>query len=574
MVMVGAMITLFLVMTIILIGVAGSSTGNSNNGLESADSGGMQMAACREQSVSAFNLAESGIEYTLQWLHEQAAPPATTVSFAPALWSGATTSTGRELVTVYNAADASVGTFSVKIYPEYQNPGNTQKQYLIESEGTSGNFTEIVQAYVQQDSFSKYSYFSNTEYSNGYWVAGMNTFDGPLHSNSVDIYNLNNPDPIPTNILWYNSGNTNPMFTWNGPDAFSAHASTVAWQLNSIGNFSAPATNAQWQSVAVGGAASISPNTDMIDMPSTSSVQQMAAIGSATIPGNTGVVVPSANGTTSAGIYIHGTVNNMILSTPAPTTQEIEVMQTQSNGKPLVTYITENLQTNQTSVVVDTTNTNGTVTATTSGYTGTTNGVVYADSTIGSNGPPGQGLSGTIANNYVNANGQIVTPSQLTISTAANQNVYLNGSVKLLTQRLQSNGAPVPESEDPNYVTNAGTFGIVTDSLIVDDTTAANQMLVNEQLDGVMMGYNTIDPNNYGYNGALRGTFTVNGGYIADNEGIFGEINGNGTMIEGFQEHYHYDPRLADRPPPFFPTTGSEYDVLSWKRAPTSLDGT
>ena len=39
-----------------------------------------------------------------------------------------------------------------------------------------------------------------------------------------------------------------------------------------------------------------------------------------------------------------------------------------------------------------------------------------------------------------------------------------------------------------------------------------------------------------------------------------------GQQIAGFADHYHYDERLADKPPPFYPTTGSEYDVLSWQR--------
>jgi len=572
MVMVGAMLAIFLILTIVLLGIAGTATSGSSSGAVVNENNGIQMSSARNQSVTAFNLAESGVEYTLQWLHTQAAPPTSTAAFPPGVWSG-TASGSRELVTVYNTYNEPIGTFSVKIYPSSANPGNTQKMYLIESKGQCGAFTQVVQAYIQQDSFSKYSYFSNTEYSNGYWVQGLNTFDGPLHSNSVDIYNLNNPNPIPTNFLWYDTGNTQPIFTWNGPDAFSAHASTVAWQRDGIGNFSSPSSESEWLSVATGGAQSISPGGDLIPLPTSSNTQEIAAIGSATVPANTGVVVPNNGTQTTAGIYVHGTVNNMIFSAPQATTQQIEIDQTQSNGKPLVTYVIENLVTNTTTVDVNATQTNGTVVTSTSSYAGTTNGVVYADSSIGSNGPPGQGLSGYIADNYTDSNGNIITPNQVTIATAANQSVYMNGSLTLLQQRLKdSNGNPLPESEDPNYVQKAGTLGLVSGNVIIDDTNAENQMLVNEQIDGVVMGYNTIQPNNYGYNGALRGTFTINGGSIDDNEGIFGEIDWSGNMLEGFAEHYHYDPRLADKPPPFFPTTGAEYDVLSWQRVAQTLE--
>lgn len=34
----------------------------------------------------------------------------------------------------------------------------------------------------------------------------------------------------------------------------------------------------------------------------------------------------------------------------------------------------------------------------------------------------------------------------------------------------------------------------------------------------------------------------------------------------GFSSAMYYDGRLADNPPPFFPTTGTQYDVLSWQR--------
>jgi hypothetical protein len=576
MVMVGAMLVLFILLTIVLIGVAGSMNGPSSSGAVTTMNNGMQLVAARGQSVSSFNMAESGVEYTLQWLHEQSSPPNNTSPFAPTLWSGSP-SGERQVVTVYDSIGDAVGSFSVRIYPISTNAGNSQKMYVIESVGVCGGFSQIVQAYVQQASFSKYSYFSNTEISNGYWVSGMNTFDGPLHSNSVDIYNLNNPNPIPTNILWYDTGNATPMFTWNGPDAFSSVASSVAWQRDSIGNFSAPQTNSEWLSVATGGASSISTGADKVPMPTTNNLQQIAAIGSASVPVATGVVVPTTNGSTSAGIYIHGAVQNMTLTTPAPTTQEIEIDQTQSNGKPLITYITKNLATSQTSVQVNTTQTDGSVTSNATTYSGVTNGVIYADSQIGSNGPPGEGLSGVVANNYTDGSGNIITSSQITIATPTNHSIYMNGSLTMLTQRLQANGNPVPESQDPNYVQKAGTLGLVSGNVIIDDTTSANHMLTNEQIDGVVMASNgsnggSIQPNNYGYNGAQRGTFTINGGSIDYDEGIFGEIDWNGNLIEGFAEHYHYDPRLADRPPPFFPTSGEEYDVLSWQRVGSTLE--
>jgi acyl-CoA synthetase (AMP-forming)/AMP-acid ligase II len=39
----------------------------------------------------------------------------------------------------------------------------------------------------------------------------------------------------------------------------------------------------------------------------------------------------------------------------------------------------------------------------------------------------------------------------------------------------------------------------------------------------------------------------------------------NGSLATGYAKDYYYDARLADNPPPFFPTTGG-YDRISWIR--------
>jgi hypothetical protein len=579
MVFVGIMLALFLVLTMMLLGIAGNATGPSNNGAVFTANNGMQSANARMNSVSAFNLAESGVEYTLQWLHTQAAPPTNTSAFAPALWGGVATG-DREIVTVYDANDNPVGTFSVKIYPDSGNnvpPGSTYtvsgtvNKYMIESEGNSGGFTQIVEAYVQQKSFSNYSYFTNTEWSNGYWVSGINTFNGPMHSNSVDVYNPSNPTPIPTNILWYDNQSTVPMFNYDGPDAFSAAANSVAWQDDSIGNFQAPQTESQWLNVAVGGPGSITTGTGIVALPQNTNEQASAALGAASVPATTGVVVPNDGKNTTGGVYVHGIVNNMKLSAPQPTTQEIEIDQTQANGNPLQTLVTENLATNVTTVVVNTTQSNGAVTMTSSSYSGVTDGSVYADSQIGQNTYPGQGLSGVVANNYVNPATNTVTPNNLTISTSLNQNMYLNGSVTLLTQRQQdSNGNSIPEDQDSNYTQNAGTVGILSNNVIIDDNNAANQTLMNEQVDASVIAVDSFYPVTY-WNG-LRGTFTVNGGYIAGTGGIFGEIDWSGDMLSGFREHYNFDPRLVKNPPAYFPTTGAQYDIDSWMKVPKLIE--
>ncbi|MCL0106008.1 PilX N-terminal domain-containing pilus assembly protein [Thermodesulfovibrionales bacterium] len=62
-----------------------------------------------------------------------------------------------------------------------------------------------------------------------------------------------------------------------------------------------------------------------------------------------------------------------------------------------------------------------------------------------------------------------------------------------------------------------------------------------------------------------RGTLTVYGGIIQDSRGPVGTFNrATGQRRSGFAKDYHYDLRLMNNAPPFFPTTG-DYVVLSWK---------
>jgi hypothetical protein len=54
------------------------------------------------------------------------------------------------------------------------------------------------------------------------------------------------------------------------------------------------------------------------------------------------------------------------------------------------------------------------------------------------------------------------------------------------------------------------------------------------------------------------------GGIIQKYRGAVGTGSG-GTTVTGYQKNYVYDHRMAQMPPPYFPTTGG-YEKLSFKR--------
>jgi hypothetical protein len=587
------MMVLFIGLTILLLGMMAPNA-SLNSGLVGLTSNSSKFANNNMSATQAFNLAESGVDYTVEWLHNQAAPPASTLAFAPAIWNSA--STGSPARSVVSMAG---GTFSVELYPYSANAGASEKGYLVESVGTYNGFSEMVAAYVQQTSFGEYSYFNNEGSVDGYWVAGVDSFDGPMHDNNANAAGLN-PGSVPDNILWYqNSADT--MFNYDAADAYSCCSSTVDWNLNTVGNMVGPASASDWTDIAIGGQGTVATGQADVPLPTTSTVEMNAALGTATAPSGTSpqVLVPSAGGTTDGGIYINGNVNEMALSVSnggnaanGNVVQTITITQTYPATSPtetVVTTITENPITNTTTEQVATTPTGSSTTTTSSTSTGVTNGAVYVNGSVGGqvSGNPQDatdawnegnysfgttktgGVHGVIADNYYNSSGAEVNQNGITIATNASDNLNFDGSLTTNTQRAtESNGSYVPESEDSNYMTKAATVGVVSNNIEVVDTSYTGAALTTMQVDGAVLAYNTFDCDNLYYR--PLGQFTVMGGYIANQGGYFGVMNMSGTMLGGFAEHYHYDPRLANDPPPFFPTTGNNYLIMSWSRGNAS----
>jgi len=57
--------------------------------------------------------------------------------------------------------------------------------------------------------------------------------------------------------------------------------------------------------------------------------------------------------------------------------------------------------------------------------------------------------------------------------------------------------------------------------------------------------------------------------YIAGVSGAWGQFNAStATLTAGYEHKMAYDPRLQTNPPPYFPTTGNKYSILSWSQDP------
>ena len=634
----GGMLAMFGLLSLVLIGVL---AGTHGGGLLSLTGSGEQSAARQMQSTAAFNIAESGAEYTLQWLHfrsQQYGPPALTYAFPLPAWGGNPGDPGG----IYTLGD---GTFTVWIFPDANNNGTiittsgqeTPKRYLIQSTGVCNGISQTVQMYVSLTSFGKYAFFTDHDSSNIYWVGGLNSFDGPTH--------FNNSSGTAMNIVWVDG---KPIFNSPHNDALS-YSGSVNWYHNSsasspqapqvIYNSDGTVQNDQFLNVAKLGSPAVN-KEPAISMPTSSLVQQYAALGQ-TMPA--GATTPPANApgassptgitvTPGGGIYIHSAnsantsdtlpnsnapatdVQQMVLSVDASGNQVITIQQNNDAGTLIQTQITLDRVNNQTHISSGPYNSSSQTFTMTSlpDISGTGNGVIYSDGNIGSTGQfgdssgrppgpgadttPGEGLSGTIADNQFLTIATYAAPSQ---SDTNNKNINLNGSLVYNTPRAKdSSGAFLPESDpsNANFLQKAGTLGLVADNVQVVDNNAQGQPLGDVELDATTLVQNTlqtIDFNTYYldqnpsnsigrtrlngqtyYKHYLRQPhkFYCMGGEIASTRGALGTFS-NSTLqtVSGLGGSYFYDARLANTPPPFFPTTSSQYQVLSWQRVAVPL---
>ncbi len=560
-------------------------------------SGSLKMAQRSDDTTEALNMADGGIDLAMSWFSQQATPPdGAAVQFPAGNRFFGTTGI---LPHPFSATDDG-SSLTVRITWDVTNTGAVQKHYLVDSTATTASgATVTVRAYVQQSSFGKYAVFLDNTPGGAYWGSGLNVFDGPVHSNNSDSGNPPTANGPANNIVWGDGTGAppRPVFTYQGNDAFTVSGSSVNWMRNNYGNLSAPRSEAEWRMIATGGSGSIQTGVPMIAMPSASAARQYAAMGQPVpappndtippsgLPATLGVTVPNSGGrnaSATGGLYIHGDVQQMTLSVdPASsTTQIIKVNQTDAANNPYTTTITLNASNNSTSVQVDSLapdeDGNLKPSTTVTNYTGVTNGVVYCDGNVGSQAVAATAATATApATAAVPANGGVfgvvADGRALTLATDTSHNVNINGSLTYKTPRqADASGNLLPESDIANagFRANAGTLGIVSNNVQVVDKDTSGNWIQNIEVDAAVMAFGTYDAADY----ASRpvGKMLNMGTYIVKTRGLFS--TGSGLNVRsGLPCSRLYDNRLADHPPPYFPTTSSHYDILSWQRVTSPL---
>lgn len=407
--------------------------------------------------------------------------------------------------------ELSSGSFEVEVRPHPGNSGAWRKSYTLIGTGhpAHSEVTRQVIVQVREQSFALYSYFTDQERSsvtNGtIWFYARDRLYGPVHSNDQ------------FHISWDRTS-ADPIFY----GTVSSAASSVDWQPNQ------PSSTRDWRRVLQGGKDALTLGADRIELPTMSDLQRNAAWGSEVgFPTTNGVYVPTIAGECAGGIYVRGSCTITFSVDVAAGDQLIAITQGSTT-----TDIRVNLDGNNTTV--------GSTT-----YSGLPNGVIYCTGDVTS-------LSGTLADNYEDGT-NIIKRNAWTIATdvAAGGDITITDNLKYQTEPM--------ENRPPDHPSNlrAATLGLVADTIMLA-TGCPNEMT----LDGVFLANNTFYYQ--GWNSVKRNNLHLLGGLIQRKRGPIGQFGSNNVHLKGYNKDYRYDSRMADYPPPYFPTTG-QYDVLSWQ---------
>jgi hypothetical protein len=161
---------------------------------------------------------------------------------------------------------------------------------------------------------------------------------------------------------------------------------------------------------------------------------------------------------------------------------------------------------------------------------------------------------GTLDNGVIHVTGDAQLSGTLDgeLTIGASGKIEIVGSVKYASAN-PGTGKPNPGSDDILGIVAGG-------NVVVRDLPATSGNVV---IDATIMALGTsFTAENFNV-GSPRGTLQIWGGLIQERRGSVGFFRGS-TLTSGYLKDYHYDERMAMKPPPMFPLTGT-YFRESWK---------
>ena len=561
----GTMLVLLMVLTIVLLGTVSSSVNRGGGVAGNADN--VQFSARkRAYNYVAQSLAESGARLLIEWLNAGKAINNVLVAGPPSAsgsaFYGASQSGSYDVVTL-PMGDGSNGVIRTRLYPYTQNATNSRRLFVAEVIGEYLGSSQVVRAVITEKTFARYAMFADNCPAN-WWVQDNTKFNGPVHVNAINAAGTAVDSTAALNLLW-KSASTTQIFGYNGAGCFttSMSSSQLKWNKDAAGTLSTP-TGSQWNNIMATGAAPVT-GQPIVKMPQTSGKQLAAALGGTTAPATMGVTVPTSGGNTVGGVYINGDVDRIKLSSTGTgsATQVMEIYQTD------ITTLAQYKTTITIDPVANTTTTRkdtklvgvAWVTGTTSAYTGQTNGVVYSTGDI-------NGLSGVVANNQMSGT-TLVNPNNLSIVTDQTKSIDIDGGIVYANLASDTTDPENPLSNSGAADGTSGTLGLVSQNIQVKEYTPSGKKLSDVSVHATCMAYDSFFAENP--TTRVTGNFKLLGGYIVKNNGTFGQVAADSTLIAGLRATRNYDSRAANNPPPFFPSEDNSFQLTSFQRVATTL---
>ncbi len=412
-----------------------------------------------------------------------------------------------------------------------QSGGRIVAQRRYSSGGTATR--EIV---ISQPPFSQYQYFVNRRTLPGTTATGNggrlvfwdeDTFEGRVHANGVKgvsapVFYATTLNKGPRFLSKYTAVSDSLEYSAGLPQPAPTTMFTGGYQLG-VASIDLP-TNANDQRLATTG---VQPG-DCAD--TTTCLNTVFGSGAATTgvfyaPGTAATPNSGSSFGTSGtgGIYVKGNVDNLTLSKTG-NFQRIEIVQG--------TKTTRFEQTGANSWNVYE---NGVLKKTMSG---TFNGMVYVDGTIGSQSPAGNGgLKGDGT-----SGADIAASSQLTV--AATGDIFIKDDI------TYTDAPSVPDSKN--------VLGVYSEKGNVKVNGPLNRDIT---INGTLMaattgkGFGTVDYTTSRTTGTTTPKINLTGGIIEEQSQGVGQV---GTPGKGYSRNFKWDGRLAEGlAPPFFPTQGA-----------------
>lgn len=593
MTMVLIMLLLFLILAISLVTFLSAGRGGD---LSSEGKIALGLTRLRGERYVSQSLAESGIRLSLQWLADRTSPPTNTAAFAPSsvadFFGGTTDANNWTVLTLAQGPDSTEnaalsqvnGTIKVRFYPYGSNSVAGRKMFGIEAIGSYQGSSYTARVFVRQNSFARYSYFSDTT-PEAWWVSGNTRFQGPVHVNGVDASGTAVDPSARLNILWKaNDGSPTAsddwIFSYPGDDYFTTALgySQLNWTYSDGASayfYDPNWWSPYWQHITAAAKPPIT-NAPLIRMPTATSDQKSIALGSMTEPAldTVDVFVPNSSGTATAGIFIAGDASDINLAAPSHSgheDQSIEVVQPTVTGeqRSLIT-ICPQANTTQVQVYTRPTSLSAWTLARSASYSGTTNGVIYLRGNVGGQSAPYQGgLSGVVANSYYSG-GTLAHNNALTLVTGATNTINLSGGIVYSNCITNTSNPSNLGSDVSSAQSTSGTLGLVSGTFRIPESDESGMGLTSLSIHAVCMAYDTVTV----VNPTTRppGIINLLGGYIVKRNSQLGVTTISGSVLHGFIINRIYDARIGDNPPPGYPSTNRSYQVLSYQKVNTTLN--